>query len=71
MTLGMGWEVCPSPLARMELCWQLGQQSPLKVKQPDVTLGVRCGSLNLTQGPLTPEQVTQWIKSCHITLASC
>lgn len=41
----------------MEQCWQLGQRSPLKIKQPDVRLGACSRSPNLRQGcgaPLTP-----------------
>lgn len=34
----------------MELCQQVGQRSPLKIKQPDVMLGARHGSLNMRWG---------------------
>lgn len=34
----------------MELCQQVGQRSPLKIKQPNVMLGACHGSLNLRCG---------------------
>lgn len=39
-----------SPLARMEWCQQLGQRSPLQIKQCDIMLGACHRSLNLREG---------------------
>lgn len=78
--MGWGqWKVCPSPLARLEWRQQLGQWSPLKIKQCDIMLGARHSNLNLRDRAVGScsdwhwglGQVTQWTKFCLVALASC